>query len=63
MTSHYERNLEVPPASVEHLGRHRRSAFRTVSPLLSRPSVADEPTYDDFLEPDEAEADLPEELG
>lgn len=65
MTSSYERDPRVPPASVEHLGRHRPTVRSIASSLAGRPRVVDGdgPTYGDFLESDEEAADLPGELG
>lgn len=56
MSSSYSRDPRVPPAHVEHLGKHHKTPTRGPIGLPAEPSQAqpvdDGPTYDDFLEHD-----------
>jgi hypothetical protein len=78
MTSHYSSDPRVPPARVDHLGRHdRRLRDAPVTlPTPERPphetppsetppppAVDADPTYADFLEPDAGDRELPGQTG
>lgn len=68
MTSSYSRDPRVPPAQVGHLGKHGRVAAHGPVGLPpaerpKKPPVDAGPTYDDFLEHDEADDRLPGKTG
>lgn len=69
MTSNYSSDPHVPPARVGHLGKHHRSpsqSSRGPAPSDGAPTASDAdkgPTYDDFLEHESADDELPDKTG